>query len=365
MRLRGARREPTEASAGGLASQIVLTGLRDSGKTSVACRLVASLLNLQRRTAVHEKEVERVRVEEEETLTGAADDGDALFTADERAAQEYGDVCLTAEGRRSLAAAERQPCADLLPLVPTAVSTRITTRKDGGGSGCAVRVTVEYRAEKDVARLISRGRLAFNLSGGPDLDVEARQDAKAKEEEVEKANKDDVAEDNKGSSCEEATGCDSASSSSEDPDARKTAIGPREIAEIAAVLGCAPCASEVGAALSDRTRSYLPSRFRDLLGKKRVSTFAVPGGRDDPTAVAAAMKAARMHIHRVACGAWSRWGCIAGDVVVEVPFRHELVSGTSCTTSAPLLPISSEAHHCKPRIFTPAIRRPYRHPIIF
>jgi len=64
-----------------------------------------------------------------------------------------------------------------------------------------------------------------------------------------------------------------------------------------------------------------------MLGKKRVTTFQPrtagghPAGRN--TAVAAAVQAARVHLHRVACGEWSRWGCVA-EVVMELPLAHDV-----------------------------------------
>jgi hypothetical protein len=169
---------------------------------------------------------------------------------------------------------------------------------------------------------------------------------------VEEEAEEEEAEDARSSSEEGAAGYDSdgsANSSSQDPTspagrAAAAAAGgggganqlhPREVAELAAVLGCRP--GEVGAALRDRTKTYLPSRFREMLGKRRVTTFRTPppqphtavGGGDDQNAVAtnnmsAVVQAVRVHLHQVACGEWSRWGCIAGDVVVEVPFAHDV-----------------------------------------
>ena len=59
----------------------------------------------------------------------------------------------------------------------------------------------------------------------------------------------------------------------------------------------------------------------------------VVNARADKVAVAAVVQAVRVHLHRVACGEWSRWGCIAGDVVVEVPFsspRHDAIEVAGC-----------------------------------
>ena len=141
---------------------------------------------------------------EEETLLPVDDDieeeEDGL-SAQEIAEQEYGELCICAEGRRSLTAVEQQPCADLLPLSPTLLSfviKNINTRGKGEGeeeegkeaentllptpprgknnrergdvrrvANLRARVTVTYRTQDEVAGLISRGRCAFNLSGGP------------------------------------------------------------------------------------------------------------------------------------------------------------------------------------------------------
>jgi GTPase SAR1 family protein len=95
----------------------VLCGLQGAGKTTVVNRLVACLL--EQNSAVGQNEGEEdpqgVFVDEKETLipTGGSASNDAAavaageaFTSEERAAQEYGDVCRTAGGRRSLALVE-------------------------------------------------------------------------------------------------------------------------------------------------------------------------------------------------------------------------------------------------------------------
>jgi DNA polymerase III delta prime subunit len=171
-------------------SQVVLTGLQGVGKTTVANQLVKSLLQLNARTAVGAGEVSVV---EEETLqaldegAAAADDtdddaDDATLTAKEIAAQEYGDLCLSVEGRRSLTAVEQQPATDLLPLSPSLLSFTIkkipahdlqlhphASNNDANAprAPCVARVTVVYRSAEEVARLVSRGRAAHHLSGGP------------------------------------------------------------------------------------------------------------------------------------------------------------------------------------------------------
>ena len=141
---------------------------------------------------------------------------------------------------------------------------------------------------------------------------------------------------------------------------------------VAAVLGVRT--RDVPAAIRDRSKPYLPSRFVELLGKTRVVEFRslrkgkAKRGRPrkdaktkehtkTPTLTGAVVDAVRAYLCRVAHGDWSRWGCIAGDVLVELRMRTNEggeMSGNErdnvCVVDSPGAPLTKSTwtnHHSR------------------
>ena len=190
----------------------------------------------------------------------------------------------------------------------------------------AARVSVTYAAEAEIHSLLQRARLAHGQSRGPPLSVND--------------------EDDEATDADASTESSAESSSSGAPRVAPTAsLTTRDLHRVAAVLGVRP--RDVPTALRDGSKPYLPTRFVALLGRTRVCEFFATkrteerpakkrkrgrprkneergGGepRDVETSTdltPAVVDAVRAYLCRVAHGDWSRWGTIAGDVVVELP----------------------------------------------
>jgi hypothetical protein len=212
-------------------------------------------------------------------------------------------------------------------VLPTGVTTRVTTRVVPAPehASFAARVSVTYANEAEIHALIQRARLAHGESRGPPLRAAAGFNSEA-------------ADSDSHSDSHSDTSAESSSHADADAEVRRNTSGltARDLGRVAAVLGVRT--RDVPAAIRDRSKPYLPSRFVELLGKTRVVEFRslrkgkAKRGRPrkdaktkehtkTPTLTGAVVDAVRAYLCRVAHGDWSRWGCIAGDVLVELRMR--------------------------------------------
>ena len=288
--------------------QVVVVGARGAGKTTLVNALVASLLELPAPSSSNAaRAAPPPRLRAEETLRGREDRA-TFLTATARAAQEGGDVYVHPDGPRAQANVLAQPSGELLPVAKTVAS--VVVKPAPRDAAFLARVTIAYREEQDIARVVTRGREAMRIARIPDVDVD-----------VGAGGPDD--------------GDGECSSSASPRPAAAAGLRARDAAELAAILGCDD--ANVAAALKDRSKAYLPSRFRDLLGATRTWTVRAYDGAAAAAAVkkekasaagpelalAAACDATRAYLHRVAHGPWSHWGCIQGDVIVELPLPDD------------------------------------------
>ena len=279
------------------AGVVVVTGARGSGKTTLVNRLVSAFLHDARRAG----NAVSSRATETETLTRATPrSAAAARTADERVADEYADMCRTPEGRRAFAAVEAQR-EGVLPLTPTTLN--VVVRRAPPDAPHAARVTVTYRDEPEIHALVAKARLAHGLTRGPPPSPSSPPRRSGNPHDRPRDHLDSDAEG------------DSADASAPSP---RPTLAPAEFARLAGVLGCDLTPSAVARALSDRSKPYLPARYRDLLGSTRVITVRAPG-------LDAAARAVRAVVHRLASPTCARLGCIAGDVLVELPLDLDVV----------------------------------------
>ena len=284
-------------------ARLVFIGAPGSGKSTVVNRVVASWLDERRastRASLLPSVVER------ETLTRSRPRAE-ITTMEARVREELSDACLSADGRRALAAVEAQaesfPDA-VLPRLPTLVNVEV--RDAPRDADFHVRITATYADERELEALVSKARRAFGLSAGPARRARAACVSRDRE--------------------------DDASSSSSRHDARRRAkktknektkngnlprLSAFERARVGSVLGCVatddPC---LEAALRNRDRPYLPARFRDFLGSVRAVDFRAPDVR-------ASLAAARLWLARAAGSSASRPGCLAlgTPITIEVPIE--------------------------------------------
>ena len=279
------------------AGVVVVTGARGSGKTTLVNRLVSAFLHDARRAG----NAVSSRATETETLTRATPrSAAAARTADERVADEYADMCRTPEGRRAFAAVEAQR-GGVLPLTPTTLN--VVVRRAPPDAPHAARVTVTYRDEPEIHALVAKARLAHGLTRGPPPSPSS---PPRRSGNLHDRPRDHLDSDAEG---------DSADTSAPSP---RPTLAPAEFARLAGVLGCDLTPRAVARALSDRSKPYLPARYRDLLGSTRVITVRAPG-------LDAAARAVRAVVHRLASPTCARLGCIAGDVLVELPLDLDVV----------------------------------------
>ena len=279
------------------AGVVVVTGARGSGKTTLVNRLVSAFLHDARRAG----NAGSSRATETETLTRATPRSSAAArTADERVADEYADMCRTPEGRRGFAAVEAQR-AGVLPLAPTTLN--VVIRRAPPDAPHAARVTVTYRDEPEIHALVAKARLAHGLTRGPPPSPSSAPRRGGLPHDRPRHHLDSDAEG------------DSADAAAASP---RPTLAPAEFARLAGILGCAPTPRAVAHALSDRSKPYLPARYRDLLGSTREITVRAP--RPD-----AAARAVRAVVHRLTSPTCARLGCVAGDVVVELPLDLDVV----------------------------------------
>ena len=287
-------------------ARLVFIGAPGSGKSTVVNRVVASWLDVARastRASLLPSVVER------ETLTRSRPRAE-ISTMEARVREELSDACLSADGRRALAAVEAQaesfPDA-VLPRLPTLVNVEV--RDAPRDADFHVRITATYADERELEALVSKARRAFGLSAGPARRARAACVSRDRE--------------------------DDASSSSSRRDARRRAkktknektkngdmgdlprLSAFERARVGSVLGCVatddPC---LEAALRNRDRPYLPARFRDFLGSVRAVDFRAPDVRSS-------LAAARLWLARAAGSSASRPGCLAlgTPITIEVPIE--------------------------------------------
>ena len=279
------------------AGVVVVTGARGSGKTTLVNRLVSAFLHDARRAG----NAGSSRATETETLTRATPRSSAAArTADERVADEYADMCRTPEGRRAFAAVEAQR-AGVLPLAPTTVN--VVVRRAPPDAPHAARVTVTYRDEPEIHALVAKARLAHGLTRGPPPSPSSAPRRGGPPHDRPRHHLDSDAEG------------DSADAAAASP---RPTLAPAEFARLAGVLGCLPTPRAVAHALSDRSKPYLPARYRDLLGSTREITVRAPR----PNAAARAVRAV---VHRLTSPTCARLGCVAGDVIVELPLDLDVV----------------------------------------
>ena len=236
------------------AGVVVVTGARGSGKTTLVNRLVSRVP--PRRASRRKRGFSRAT--ETEILTRARPrSAAAARTADERVADEYADMCRTPEGRRAFAAVEAQR-EGVLPLTPTTLN--VVVRRAPPDAPHAARVTVTYRDEPEIHALVAKARLAHGLTRAPRRRRPPRGAA-------------------------ETPTTDPATTSTPTPRGTprtpplpppRPTLAPAEFARLAGVLGCDLTPSAVARALSDRSKPYLPARYRDLLGSTRVITVRAP-----------------------------------------------------------------------------------------
>jgi len=287
-------------------ARLVFIGAPGSGKSTVVNRVVASWLDERRastRASLLPSVVER------ETLTRSRPRAE-ISTMEARVREELSDACLSADGRRALAAVEAQaesfPDA-VLPRLPTLVTVEV--RDAPRDADFHVRITATYADERELEALVSKARRAFGLSAGPARRARAARVSRDRE--------------------------DDASSSSSRHDARRRSkktfsknektkngnlsgsLSAFERARVGSVLGCVatddPC---LEAALRNRDRPYLPARFRDFLGSVRAVDFRAPDVRSS-------LAAARLWLARAAGSSASRPGCLAlgTPITIEVPIE--------------------------------------------
>ena len=297
---------------------IVVTGVQGSGKTAMANAILASFLPDTARGTPSESTAPdgKDTVDVTTLLEGAALGAPSMPSTARISAQESADLEAHPDG---VATANR--VATRGGVLPTGVTTRVTTRVVPAPehASFAARVSVTYANEAEIHALIQRARLAHGESRGPPLRAAADEAAYSHSD----SDSDTSAE----------------SSSHADAEVRRNPSGltARDLGRVAAVLGVRT--RDVPAAIRDRSKPYLPSRFVELLGKTRVVEFRslrkdkAKRGRPrkdaktkkehtkTPTLTGAVVDAVRAYLCRVAHGDWSRWGCIAGDVLVELRMR--------------------------------------------
>ena len=301
---------------------IVVTGVQGSGKTTMANAILASFLPDTARgtrsdsTAPGGKDTVDVTT----LLEGAALGAPSMPSTERISAQESADLEAHPDG---IATANR--VATRGGVLPTGVTTRVTTRVVPAPqhASFAARVSVTYANEAEIHALIQRARLAHGESRGPPLRAAAGFNSEAADSD---------SDSHSDTSAESSSHADSHAEVRRNP----SGLTARDLGRVAAVLGVRT--RDVPAAIRDRSKPYLPSRFVELLGKTRVVEFRslrkgkAKRGRPrkdaktkehtkTPTLTGAVVDAVRAYLCRVAHGDWSRWGCIAGDVLVELRMR--------------------------------------------
>ena len=287
-------------------ARLVFIGAPGSGKSTVVNRVVASWLDERRastRASLLPSVVER------ETLTRSRPRAE-ISTMEARVREELSDACLSADGRRALAAVEAQaesfPDA-VLPRLPTLVNVEV--RDAPRDADFHVRITATYADERELEALVSKARRAFGLSAGPARRARAARVSRDREDDASSSSSrhDARRRSKKTFSKNEKTKNENLSGS----------LSAFERARVGSVLGCvATDDSCLEAALRNRDRPYLPARFRDFLGSVRAVDFRAPDVRSS-------LAAARLWLARAAGSSASRPGCLAlgTPITIEVPIE--------------------------------------------
>ena len=285
-------------------ARLVFIGAPGSGKSTVVNRVVASWLDERRastRASLLPSVVER------ETLTRSRPRAE-ISTMEARVREELSDACLSADGRRALAAVEAQaesfPDA-VLPRLPTLVNVEV--RDAPRDADFHVRITATYADERELEALVSKARRAFGLSAGPARRARAARVSRDREDDASSSSSRHDARRRSKKTNDEKTKNGNLSGS----------LSAFERARVGSVLGCVatddPC---LEAALRNRDRPYLPARFRDFLGSVRAVDFRAPDVRSS-------LAAARLWLARAAGSSASRPGCLAlgTPITIEVPIE--------------------------------------------
>ena len=312
---------------------IVVTGIQGCGKTTMVNAFLESLLPDSARdpraleattTTTTDAVLETCRLEGPPRARGSPAARVAGFAPshEQISAQERDALVADPRGRAAAARVARQRWG----VLPVGLATRVTTRVVAAPrhAAFAARVSVTYAAEAEIHSLLQRARLAHGQSRGPPLRVDDEED-EAQDPE---------------SSAESSTKSSSSGAPRAAP-AATASLTTRDLGRVAAVLGVRP--SDVPTALRDGSKPYLPTRFVALLGRTRVCEFFATKRTERPAKrkrgrprkneerekndgwettadlTPAVVAAVRAYLCRVAHGDWSRWGLIAGDVVVELP----------------------------------------------
>jgi len=285
-------------------ARLVFIGAPGSGKSTVVNRVVASWLDERRastRASLLPSVVER------ETLTRSRPRAE-ISTMEARVREELSDACLSADGRRALAAVEAQaesfPDA-VLPRLPTLVSVEV--RDAPRDADFHVRITATYADERELEALVSKARRAFGLSAGPARRARAARVSRDREDDASSSSSRHDARRRSKKTNDEKTKNENLSGS----------LSAFERARVGSVLGCvATDDSCLEAALRNRDRPYLPARFRDFLGSVRAVDFRAPDVRSS-------LAAARLWLARAAGSSASRPGCLAlgTPITIEVPIE--------------------------------------------
>ncbi len=312
---------------------IVVTGIQGCGKTTMVNAFLESLLPDSARdpraleattTTTTDAVLETCRLEGPPRARGSPAARVAGFAPSHEQVSAQERDALVADPRGGAAAARlaRQRWG----VLPVGLATRVTTRVVTAPRHAtfAARVSVTYAAEAEIHSLLQRARLAHGQSRGPPLRVDDEED-EAQDPE---------------SSAESSTESSSSGAPRAAP-AATASLTTRDLGRVAAILGVRP--SDVPTALRDGSKPYLPTRFVALLGRTRVCEFFATKRTERPAKrkrgrprkdeereknngretiadlTPAVVAAVRAYLCRVAHGDWSRWGLIAGDVVVELP----------------------------------------------
>lgn len=322
---------------------IVVTGIQGCGKTTMVNAFLESLLPDSARdpprleattTTTTDAVLETCRLEGPPRARGCV----AGFAPshEQISAQERDALVADPRGRAAAARLARQR-----GVLPAGLTTRVTTRvvPAPGDAAFAARVSVTYATEAEIHSLLQRARLAHGQSRGPPLRVNDEDEAT-----------DDEAEEDADSSADSSAESSSSGGPRANRPAATASLTTRDLGRVAAVLGVRP--RDVPTALLDGSKPYLPARFVALLGQTRVCEFAnkrvatkqvateppakrkrgrprknrngPPETETTADLTPAVVDAVRAYLCRVAHGDWSRWGTIAGDVVVELPMTKEI-----------------------------------------
>lgn len=207
----------------------------------------------------------------------------------ERRREEMATCTSTREGRKALAVASAQRATDVFVASRCDKAIRVRAYDGADDDGMfKIRVIVDYRDDYEIERAVLERVMRLKTSASS-LCAGGTPPARARLE--------DGASDDRAS-----------------------------IEELAAILGV--CAENVDDVLrADSATSFLPARFHELLGMRRV--YEVKSND-----VGRATRSAREFIVRVAGGSWSHSGLIEGAITIEVPMHYDITIVNTPTISS-------------------------------